>query len=96
MIGKNVCFQHDGAQPTVKMMSIECLYHVGAFAELVMPAVCDFELNSNMYSWVNEATQNLSADDEYGNAAQSETNYRKTTAYCREKQWLEKDLMGGR
>jgi hypothetical protein len=38
----------------------------------------------------------LSADSDYGIAAQSEVNYKKTTAYCREKQWLNKDLYGGR
>ena len=33
------------------------------------PAICDFELRSNKFSWVNEATQNLSADSDYGNKA---------------------------
>ena len=96
MISKNVCFQHDGAQPTKKMMSIECLYHIGLYAEMNLPAVCDFDLLSGKYSWVNEASQNLSADSEYGKQSESEVYYKKTSAVCREKDWLDKDLLGGR
>ena len=33
------------------------------------PAICDFDLHSNKFSWVNEATQNLSEDADYGNKA---------------------------
>jgi hypothetical protein len=61
------------------------------------PAICDFELRSNKYSWVNELTQNLSYDDNYAGApSQSELYKKRTTAECREKDWLEKDLLGGR
>jgi hypothetical protein len=74
MITKNVCFQHDGEQPTKKMMSIECLYHVGLYAEMNPPAICDFELNSGKFSWVNEASQNLSSDSDYGTPELSEIN----------------------
>jgi hypothetical protein len=78
-----------------KMMAIDCLYHIGAFAELVPPAVCDFDLNKGDYSWVDESSQNLKSEAEYGNASQSELNYKKTSAYCREKAWIRKDLLGG-
>lgn len=56
MIDKNVCFVHDGEQPVKKMMAIDCDYHIGAFAELVAPAVCDFSLNNGHYAWVDEAS----------------------------------------
>ena len=78
------------------MMAIDCKYQVSTYEELSFPAICDFDLNSNKYSWVNELSQNLSSDSEYGTADLSEVFFKKTTAYCREKTWLEKDLLGGR
>jgi len=39
-----------------------CEYHMTQTEEFTGNAICDFELSSHKYAWLNEATQHMTAD----------------------------------
>ena len=58
--------------------------------------LCDFDLASNEFAWVNETTQHLLSKGVYGDEQQSQLYAKKTVARCREASDLQSNLLGGR
>ena len=53
---KNVCYKHNNGHPTTEIMANTCAAHKAQFGELAEENLCDFDLLSNHYAWVNEST----------------------------------------
>lgn len=92
----NVCFEHDKKSPTEEMLAFSCEYHKILTESLVGNVVCDFELASGEFAWVNENTQHYESFGVYGTPKDSELYKRKTRGYCRESLSMKKMLLGGR
>lgn len=108
----NVCFEHDNEVPTLKMIGQNCQYHQDQTLEFSSPIICDFDLKSQTFAWVNETNQHLSGSSEFKPVEEqtdksvpknkilskdmSPMNMKKTTALCRTYNALENNKMAGR
>ena len=61
----NMCFQHDYQHPTLNIIGEDCLYFKTVTDDFEGNVVCDFELLSGDYAWVQEETQHLKSDEVY-------------------------------
>ena len=94
---KNSCFNHDKNQPVQNILAIGCPYAAAKYGDLEEPVVCDFDLRSGKYAWINEETQHYSSEDDKKKlATQSQLFYKRTHSMCRESAWMEQQLLGGR
>lgn len=50
----NICFQHDGGNPTKTLIGDSCTWHQYKTEETTGSVYCDFDLLSGEYAWVNE------------------------------------------
>ena len=92
----NVCFQHDSESPTKQILAFSCEYHQLLTESLLGNVVCDFQLETGEFAWVNEETQHLEASGVIGLEMDSELYKKKTRGYCRESLSMKKLLLGGR
>ena len=60
-----VCYQHDDQQPTKKVVATECSIYQNFFDTLEGKLVCEFDLNSGKFAWVDELNQHLSGESTY-------------------------------
>lgn len=65
-IEKNQCFYHDKNQPTEQIIAVRCIDQMNRFGELEDKNLCDFDLLSGKFSWVDELNQHLKYDREIG------------------------------
>ena len=65
-LDKNECYNHDNNQPTVNIMAETCGYQAAAYGELSDENLCDFDLASDKFAWVDENTQHLKSETDYG------------------------------
>lgn len=61
-----MCFMHDGNSPTELIKINTCNAHFVNYAELSADNLCEFDMLSGKYAWVNETTQHLKSDNVYG------------------------------
>jgi hypothetical protein len=52
--------------PTKEIYSDSCEYHKSMTEEFEGKVLCDFDLASNEFAWVNETTQHLLSKGVYG------------------------------
>ena len=81
------CFSVDDSLPVTLLRGRNCKYTVDNQV-LTGKAVCDFDLETGDFSWIDEATQHLtSSDTEPASeliAENSELYMKRTQAMCRE------------
>lgn len=61
----NICYEHDNNVPTTKLIGQDCQYHQDRTLEFTERIICDFDLLSNQYAWVEENNQHLSGSAKY-------------------------------
>lgn len=72
------------------ILAIGCPYAAAKYGDLEEPVVCDFDLRSGKYAWINEETQHYSSEDDKKKlATQSQLFYKRTHSMCRESAWME-------
>ena len=93
------CFQHDENVPVETITAISCKAHYVIFDRLDESNICDFDLFSNEYAWIDEETQHLKADEtDYKKLVKDKSALfkKKTKAYCRNKSTTVQLLNPGR
>ena len=50
----NVCYEHDNQVPTTKLIGQDCQYHQDRTLEFTDKVICDFDLLTNNFAWVEE------------------------------------------
>ena len=65
-IEKNQCFYHDKNQPTEEIIAVKCDDQMNRYGELEDKHLCDFDLLSGEFAWVDELNQHLKYDREIG------------------------------
>lgn len=90
-----MCFKHDEQAPTKDITFFSCHYQE-ALGQIDPNSICDFDLNSGKYAWVDELNQHLTSEKEYGTAEQSQLFKKKTKVMCNSFNSFKKRLNNGR
>ena len=93
-ITNDICFKHSINQPVTELKSYKCeWYQDKDNSQNVGPVVCEFDLMSGQYAWINERYQPKSTEEDSKNSV---LKTKKTEAYCVEVSSLDKNLNNGR
>lgn len=64
-LADNICFQHDGGNPTLRLVGDDCMYHQYKTEETTGKVYCNFDLLSKKFAWVEEMNQHINSIKDY-------------------------------
>jgi len=93
----DLCFAHDKKQPTREFKQHNCdWYQKKGFNFETESLICEFDLHSGVYAWVDERYQDPNWAQANDNYKYSILKEKRTEAYCRTASSFQQNLNNGR